>query len=109
MRGDDGDSEACLPFALMHFHCRELPYIHVMKKAHILLALIALFGLAGGALAYFTPKVYYQPTVEGGMCTVATTPYYSVVPDIGNNAAKGKRVALATKPGACGVFIIVGE
>ena len=93
----------------MHFHCRGLAYIQVMKKARILLVLIALFGLAGGALAYFTPKVYYQPTIEGGVCTVAITPYYSVLPDIGNNAAKGKRVALATKPGPCGSFIVVGE
>lgn len=80
-----------------------------MKKARTLLVMIMFFGFVGGAVAYYLPTVYYAPTLEGGMCTVATTPYYSVLPDVGNNAAKGKRVSLARKPGGCGSFIIVGE
>jgi hypothetical protein len=93
----------------MHSHCSDLPYIQFMKKARILLVVITLFGFVGAAVAYFTPKVYYQPTLDGGMCTVATTPYYSILPDIGNNASKGKRVSLATTPGPCKSFIIIGE
>jgi hypothetical protein len=75
-----------------------------MKKARIILVVVALAGVAGGL-----PTIFYKPAYVGGVCTVPFTPYYSVVPDTGNAAMLGKRVALAKEPGPCGTFVIVGQ
>lgn len=77
-----------------------------MKKARIILVMVALAGMTGGALAYFTPTVYYKPAYVGGECTVAFTPYYSVVTD---TRIAGKEVLMAKEPGKCETYIIIGE
>lgn len=77
-----------------------------MKRARVILVIVFLAGVAGGALAYFTPTVYYKPAYEGGECTVAFTPYYSVVTD---RKVAGKEVLLAKEAGKCEVYVVVGE
>ncbi|MBO9727310.1 MAG: hypothetical protein J7623_01600 [Chitinophaga sp.] len=77
-----------------------------MKKARIILVVIALLGIAGGAVAYFMPTVYYRPAYYGGECTVPTTIYYSVVMD---TRMPGKEVKLARKPGRCETYIVIGQ
>jgi hypothetical protein len=79
-----------------------------MKKARIILVIVALAGIAGGSLAY-RPTIFYKPAYVGGVCTVAFTPYYSIIPDTGNAALLGKTVELATNPGPCKNFVILGE
>lgn len=77
-----------------------------MKRARVILVIVALVGVAGGVLACFTPTVYYKPAYVGGECTVAFTPYYSVVTD---RKVPGREVQMAKLPGKCEAYIIVGE
>lgn len=77
-----------------------------MKRARIILVIVALAGFSGGALAYFMPTVYYKPAYVGGECTVAFTPYYSVTKDM---RMPGKEVLMAKEAGRCETYIIVGE
>jgi hypothetical protein len=77
-----------------------------MKRARVILVVVALAGVAGGFLAYVMPTVYYKPAYVGGECTVAFTPYYSVVTD---RKMPGREVLLAKEPGRCEVYVVVGE
>lgn len=77
-----------------------------MKRARIILAIVALAGFSGGALAYFMPTVYYKPAYVGGECTVAFTPYYSVTTD---RKVPGKEVLMAKEKGKCEVYVVLGE
>jgi len=72
-----------------------------MSKAKILLVVMGVAGVAAGL-----PTYYYMPAYEGGMCTVRTMLYRSVVAD---TTMPGRKVLLAKEPGACQTYVIIGE